>query len=117
MLAWLKRMNEEKLPSDIVAINIGIFESKSGYVLYLVGSKEYDSSNSDWACNQDFVPKDKYFYVKDKNLNSLTWQEFLKTAGKSLYEIKEEQKFPSLILSRVQHITYGFDDGDLEVLI
>lgn len=52
---WIQQINDETiLPSDIVAFNFGLFESEEGYCIYLTGSKFYDESDDDWACDIDF---------------------------------------------------------------
>ena len=54
---WIQQINDETiLPSDIVAFNFGLFESEEGYCIYLTGSKFYDESDDDWACDIDFEP-------------------------------------------------------------
>ena len=29
----------------------------------MIGSKEYDPKNNDWACNEDYVPINKYLQL------------------------------------------------------
>jgi len=85
--AWLEEVcASEKPGSDIVAYNFGLFEGENGYMAYLIGSTEYDEEDPDRACNEDFVPKRKYFSAPERQAS------FLSTA---------------------QAITVGFDDGDL----
>ena len=73
--AWLTRVTKsERPPADIEAYNIGIFESDGGFQLYLVGAKAYDPLDSDWACDEDFVPREKYFKLaSEKKLK--TWKD------------------------------------------
>src|SRR3989339_523760 len=78
---WLKRINDnESIPKDIKAFNIGIFESEKEYMIYLIGSKEYDTLDDDWACNEDFIPEEKYLGLgkKSKKLDWLDIQNFVK---------------------------------------
>lgn len=66
-LKWLRRVNQSSPPpDDVVAYNFGIFESEGGYILYLVGSREYDPDDDDWACHEDYVPVEKYFEPPQK---------------------------------------------------
>lgn len=59
---WLTNIAETELPSaGVIAFNIGLFEGEDGYTAYLIGSKEYDPDDSDWACSEDFIPEKKYF--------------------------------------------------------
>ena len=55
---WLDDIiKNEKPNSDIIAYWVGIFETEEGYETYLIGSREFDSNDDDWACNVDFTPE------------------------------------------------------------
>ena len=100
---WLLFIAEyETLPNDIIALNFNLWEAveengQSCYTLELTGSKQYDAENDDWACEEDFDPREV--------LNGLV--EVLK-------ELKKELKVISLF--QVKHITVGFAEGDLIVI-
>ena len=54
---WITELNKtEKLPDGIIALNFGLFEP---YGIELIGSENYDSSDDDWACDEDFVPSQR----------------------------------------------------------
>lgn len=54
---WLISINdEEKLPKDIVALNFGLYEP---YGIELIGAKEYNAEDDDWACEEDFEPNQR----------------------------------------------------------
>jgi hypothetical protein len=58
---WIDGITKAENPDKtIVAYYFGLFETHDGYTIYLVGSKEYDSEDDDWACNNDFSPSEKY---------------------------------------------------------
>ena len=55
---WIRTVNHmEILPNEIVALNFGLYEP---YGIELTGSTEYDPENDDWACNEDFIPEQRY---------------------------------------------------------
>jgi hypothetical protein len=87
-----KIASKEQPSSDIKALNFGLFQNSEGhYSVYLVGSKEYDPDDQNWACNEDFVPADKYFHAKHKSVSSLKWQEFLKLVKNTLKKVLESE--------------------------
>src|SRR4051812_30307716 len=70
--SWLDNILETENPAnDIVAYWFGIFETASGYETYLIGSKIFDENDSDWACNADFAPKNKYLLLGE---NGVEWE-------------------------------------------
>ena len=116
LLDWLSDLASEEMPDDIQVINIGIFKSTNGYQLYLTGAKHYDPENPDWATVIDYKPKEMYLPVQDTVLNKLSWQKFLVEIEQAL-RIVQAHHLNDTVLSKVQHVTFGFDDGDLHVLI
>ncbi|SFB11295.1 hypothetical protein [Clostridium frigidicarnis] len=108
---WILIIDQKEiLPEKISALNFGLYEQ---YGIYLIGSKEYDPENEDWACNEDFVPSDRY--CGELNIEyDLPWE----VVQVEMYEILKELliELKSLNLFKVRHITMGFDDGELLVL-
>ena len=75
---WIQQINDETiLPSDIVAFNFGLFESEEGYCIYLTGSKFYDESDDDWACDIDFEPNRKYLMLASGSIQNMNWKQIL----------------------------------------
>jgi len=102
---WINNIiSENNIPKNIVAINFWIFEGENWYCIYLIWSKEYDIDNDDWACDEYYIPEIKYFEVKDKKINKLDWEEFLKLT------------IQNSIIWKIKHITIWFDDGDLVII-
>ena len=108
---WILKINEnEEIEEDIIAINFGIFEP---YGIELIGSKEYDSEDDDWACEGDFVPIERT--CAELNIDSeIEWEEVLDNMVEILTELADELN--DIDLLKVQHITTGFCDGDLVVI-
>lgn len=104
--SWILK-NEDR--PNIKAINIGLLQTDKGYSAYLIGSKEYDSDDDDWACNEDYVPSAKYLELPlSKSLDWETLQEQVVEIIKNM--IQSENKS---ILNYVANVTVGFDDGEL----
>lgn len=106
---WLNNINEEeKLPNNIKAINFGLFESKDEYVIYFIGSGNFDDNSDDWACEIDYEPKQKYLALGNLSKEK-SWMKILEMVKHILeFEIIEIGFFP-----KIKHITIGFDDGEL----
>ncbi len=104
---WLNSINERP---EIKAINIGLFEDPDCYNAYLIGSNVYDPTDDDWACNEDFIPKNKY--VKLTSTTSMDWSLFQEHVFNSLknYIANSED---STVFQNSEIVTVGFDDSEL----
>lgn len=110
---WLDKIIRTETPDkDIIAYYIGISESTEGYMICLIGSKEFDENDSDWACNMDFVPKDKYLNLGQTGAN---WEDILEQTKTLIQNFKQSQTFKNSFLNNAK-IATGFDDGDLFVM-
>ncbi len=110
---WLNKILEEEMPrEDILAYNFGIFQGNNGYTIYLMGAKSFEIQENDWACNEDFVPKNKYFHFSGAFAN-LTWKEFEQIVVNYVKSFKKSESFKNSFFSKAKLITVGFDDGDL----
>ncbi len=103
---WIESITER--PS-LNAINIGLFHSKDSFTAYLIGSNEYDPNNDDWACNEDFIPTNKYLVL---NIALTEWHAVQQFVVDSVRKIINSDRLT--ILNCAPNITVGFDDGDLE---
>lgn len=111
---WLFKICETENPDDsIIAYNLGIFESDSGYTVYLTGSKEFDKDDSDWVLNDDFEPVQKYCPLPPDEYQNLKWEQVLNRIKSQLMDFTRTEKFRKSFFSRAKAITTGFDDGDL----
>lgn len=111
---WIMNMNGELEDHEkIIALNFGIIETLNSYSIYLTGSNEYDESDSDWACNEHFVAKEKYFTLNLKASNSNDWAQTSSLVENLIRTFISSSEFNGSILNKVKFITFGFDDGDL----
>ncbi len=117
VIAWLYNIIAiSVLPVEIKAIYFGIFESETWYVLYMIGSKEFDANSNDWACNNDFEPSEKYLAISIREINQLEWSRFLDQVKNILkYLIMNDQQISDFFV-HISHVAVGFDDGDLHYL-
>jgi len=111
---WITDILENSvIENDIVALNIGFFESEDGIMVYCTGSKTYSELDSDWAGDIDFIPTHKYF-TPEETLRKLDLLTFSSTMNDSIRNILLTNV--SKIPNSISHITCGFDDGDLSVV-
>ena len=104
--SWIESITER--PS-LEAINIGLFQSQDSFTAYLIGSNEYDPNNDDWACNEDFIPSNKYLVL---NVDLTEWHSVQQLVVESVQQIINSGQ--QTILNCAPNVTVGFDDGDLE---
>lgn len=110
---WLLELSsDEVIPENIVALNFGVFESENGYCIYLIGSKNYDASDDDWACDVDYEPVDKYLNIEGVDVG-VDPDKFLNEVIAILLDIISLEKISAWLL-HIKYITVGFDDGVLE---
>lgn len=108
----------EILPNTIVALNFNIWEvvdedNVSCYTLELIGSERYDAEDDDWACEEDFDPRSRNCDALQLS-SKIPWEDVLKGLVEVLKELKVE--LGEINLFRVEHITVGFTEGNLEVI-
>lgn len=112
--AWIKEISdEETVPENIQALNFGIYESENGYTVYLTGSMEYDIEDDDWACNEDFVPNNRYLEFDQEEICKLDWEDFQEYMVESLKNIISLKDISEYKILNVENIATGFDDGEL----
>ena len=109
---WIERAGKTVPPKGIVAFNFGIFETPNGHSIYLTGSREYDPGSDDWACNQDYVPEEKYFALP-KDTHTREWQDVLEEVVQFIDRFVKAPEFSESLLASAVAITAGFDDGNL----
>ncbi len=111
---WIHQLNTSERPnSDIIAFHFGLIEKPEGYGMYLIGSKEFDENDDDWACNADFEPKRKYLDLSNTATGGKQWNDILTEVTELLKKYSRSAHFSSSIFSDAVAITTGFDDGDL----
>lgn len=111
---WLKKIAAaESMPQDIVAVNIGMFESDNGYGVYMCGFKEYDGEDDDWTCKPEYEPHEKYLMLAGRGFESMVWETLLHQMILALKEILECgcESVRHFFDGRI--VTAGFDEDKL----
>lgn len=114
IIKWIDNIQQKDgiPPKEVIAFNFGIFENESGYVLYLVGSFDYDVNDDDWASLE--LPVEPYRYLNfPTTFKTKKWDLILSYCSSLLSELETEGKLNIPLLQNAIAITTGFDDGDL----
>ncbi|MBL0152390.1 MAG: hypothetical protein IPP93_02445 [Chitinophagaceae bacterium] len=112
---WISQILEEEKPGpDIIAWYFGIFETETGFTIYLSGSAAYDPEDDDWASLTDFEPADKYLAIELPESENPGWEVILASVKFTITTFTETGAFQSSFLNKSVAICTGFDDGDLE---
>ena len=113
IIDWLDEISaSETLPNNIEALYIGLFEGDDCYNIYMIGSERFDEEDEDWACDGDFVPQSKY--LETGIPTSEDWKAFMDEVVIIVKDYLDTT--PDSILSKVNHVGIGFDDGDIAVI-
>jgi len=101
-------------PSNIVAFNIGLYETPDGYCAYLSGATKFDASSDDWALEDAYSPSYREFLLPNNQLQVSSWQEALSQVHAALKAALSHSPLSNSVLAHAHAVTVGFDDGDLE---
>lgn len=107
---WLDNQLNDEIPIQVIAFNINIYESP--FAIEIVGSNEFDSEDEDWACNENWVPKQRKIAVSN-SLFGASWENaqenligiakrYLQSGAKNAHKLKSAKAF-----------AIGFVDGNL----
>jgi len=113
---WIKIIiNTEQPSKEIIGYYFGIFDSgEKKYILYLSGSKEFDSEDDDWACNDDYTPKDKYFCLNQ--YQNFGWEDVLNNVVEILQNFIKSDLYYNSFFAKAKGIATGFDGGDIVLI-
>ncbi|HEY5675832.1 MAG TPA: hypothetical protein VIR81_03560 [Myxococcales bacterium] len=109
---WLEEVARvEKPPENIVAYNIGLFESPEGYCAYLSGATRYSEEDPDWARDDTYTPEHRYCVLGE--LDGRGAGEVRRSVIESVRSFLSSPAGGASFLARARAVTVGFDDGDL----
>lgn len=114
-VAWLSRVRRSSPPPDgIAAYNFGLFESVDSYMAYLIGSRDYDPDDEDWACAEDYAPDEKYFPLPEDLTAGKDWRSVQREVARLVRQYLKSPEASGSFLAAATAVTVGFDDGNLE---
>jgi hypothetical protein len=115
---WIRVIIKSENPGKtIIAYKFGLFETPdvpSGYYLYLIGSKEYNEGDDDWASGMgDFKPKDTYLPLPETEFKKVHWEKVQEMVITTVKRFIKSDDFKSSFFNNAKAIAVGFDEGDL----
>src|SRR5690606_15410121 len=108
--SWIDGQLDEEIPPQIIAFSINIYESP--FNIEIVGSTEFDPENEDWACNENWISKQRRVPVSS-SLFGGSWEEAQENliAMAKAYLHSSSKNASKLTASKAFAI--GFVDGNL----
>lgn len=109
--AWLDRAMAEQMPDNLVAFNFNLAEARDAFQVDVIGANSYDPADSNWACEEKFVPETRFFNLPHSVVGK-EWQyvrrlicgfvaDYIRTASESSP------------LRKASAVCVGFVDADL----
>ena len=112
MKDWLSRITRSEKPAKkVIAYNIGLFQTEQGYGAYLCGATKYLPNDDDWATEEAFTPKERYFSFPTEFAKGVNWKQAERATISAVRRFLTEN--PDSFLAKANALTVGFDDGDL----
>jgi len=112
-IGWLDSQLDVEIPQEIIAFNININESP--FNIEIVGSNEFRPDDSDWACNEDWVPHKRNISVSDE-LFGVSWEQALENLTMMSKAYLSSNSTNTVKLKEAKAFAIGFVDGDLKLL-
>lgn len=106
---WIDNQLKGEFPEGIIAYCFNLYETEDDNVfdVQLIGSREFDRNNDDWACNEAYSSgEDVYSFKADD------WEVAMDKFGKELKNYLLSEKCSDVL--KQSRVAYGFIDGDLE---
>ena len=115
---WIVSALASEVPKTVVAYSFNLFELAPGeakYGIELIGSDEFDTDNSDWACNETWVANPRSISIPRACANG-TWEGCLDDVRGLLTTTLSNSSATATKLKGARAVAIGFVDGDLELI-
>lgn len=111
---WLEKYLKS-FSKEIIAVNFNLYEGENNtYDIQLIGSDEFDESDSDWACSEIFSTEEDIFYI-ERTQEIARWEDGLEFITNLVKKYLEEGEY-AYKLKGTKAVSIGFVDGDLKIL-
>ncbi len=111
---WIDSRLNAKIPKDVIAFVINIYESP--FKIELIGSNEFDPDDEDWACNTDWLPEKRMIEVAN-SLYGDSWQEAENNIFNLAAQYLKSAYGNATKLDTAKAFAVGFVDGNLRYVI
>ncbi len=112
---WIEAILSNDLACEIAAYNFNLYEGAEAYAIELIGASEYDSEDSDWACD-DVLGADAPRFQMPNDLANSNWETALVLVKTMLGTYLNSDSSGASTLRKSVAVTVGFVDGDLELV-
>jgi hypothetical protein len=116
--SWIDAAFASEVPKTLVAYSFNLFElgpQEAKYGIELIGADEFDTDNSDWACNEVWEADPSSMLIPRTFANG-TWEECLDDVRALLTNILSKSSATATKLKEAIAVAIGFVDGDLELI-
>ena len=114
--SWIGSALASEVPKTVVAYSFNLFELGPGeakYGIELIGSDEFDTDNSDWACNEAWLADPRSISIPRAFANG-AWEACLDDVRGLLTNTLSKSSATAAKLKEAKAVAIGFVDGDLE---
>ena len=109
---WLDISLDEEMQKELLAFCFNLYEEENNtWSVELIGSAEFDESNSDWACNEVFDSREYTYRWQEE----ASWEDIHSKIETYIRQYLFTGRFADLLKS-YQAVAMGFVDGDLTIL-
>jgi hypothetical protein len=113
---WIVSALASEVPDTVVAYSFNLFELGPGeakYGIELIGSDEFATDNSDWACSEAWVADPRSISIPRAFANG-AWEVCLDDVKGLLTNFLSKSSATVAKLKEAKAVAIGFVDGDLE---
>lgn len=111
---WADRILSKYRSDSVVAYNFNLYEHAKEFAIQLVGTRSFDVSEQDWACDAIFSSGEDLFCLAHSIVGD-RWESGLE-AAKSLVKNYLDHGSQSAFLKASRGVGVGFVDGDIELI-
>lgn len=115
---WIVSALASEVPKTVVAYSFNLFELPPGdakYGIELIGSDEFDTDDSDWACSETWVANPRSISIPRASGDG-PWEECLDHVKGLLMNTLSKSSATASKLKDARAVAIGFVDGDLELI-
>jgi hypothetical protein len=116
LMKWLDQVLSQSIPQEVTAFNVNLYESADCFQAQLIGAATYDPNNAEWACNDIFTTGENVFELPHTSVGT-EWAQALRFMQHALCAYVLQHPESTHPFRRVQALTVGFVDGDLEPIL
>lgn len=97
---WLDTVLRQPIPSSVKAFNFNLAEP---WCIEVIGADRYSESDSDWACEESFLPKTEALPLPNNEVGT-TWTVVLGEAKRMVSAYLDRPSAGSTILKKVDAV-------------